>query len=45
MVHHFSRFIKQVNITVTLCTRILEVLGSNVGQVYISPFRQIRDST
>jgi hypothetical protein len=55
MVPHFNRFTKQVDIAVTLCTRILEELGSNLGQgigypdrfitVYLSPFRQIRNGT
>jgi hypothetical protein len=54
IVPHFNRFIKQVDVAVTLCTRILEVLGSNHGQdtgypdrfiaIFLSPFRQIRDN-
>jgi hypothetical protein len=55
MVPHFNRFIKQVDIAVTLYTRILQVLGSILGQdtgfpdrfisVCLSPFRKIRDNT
>lgn len=52
---YFNRFIKHVDIAVTLCTRILEVPGSNLRHdtgypdrfiaVCRSPFRKMRGST